>query len=107
MLLPSRYEGLPYVALEAQALGTVPVLTSVPGSCDAVVPGETAITTAFGDVDAMADAIVRLSDDSHLLTRMADKGRQFVEEKFSAESMTRAIEAMYGKVLSERIKARR
>lgn len=99
MLLPSRYEGLPYVALEAQAVGTVPVLTAVPGSSDAVIPDVTAITVPFGDVDAMASAIVKLSDPD-LRNRMAASGREFVSSQFSAANMARQIESMYASVLA-------
>lgn len=101
MLLPSRYEGLPYVALEAQAVGTVPVLTAVPGSSDAVIPGKTAIAVPFGDVDAMADAIIGLSDDAARLAAMAANGREFVAREFSAQNMARMIEGMYEDVLRE------
>ena len=99
MLLPSRYEGLPYVALEAQAVGAVPVLTAVPGSSDAVIPDITAITVPFGDVQAMALAIVRLSD-TNIRSRMAASGREFVSSRFSAANMARQIERMYASALA-------
>src|SRR5437667_346780 len=43
VVIPSRYEGLPLVALEAAWAGRPVVATDAPGLSEAVVPGETAL----------------------------------------------------------------
>jgi glycosyltransferase involved in cell wall biosynthesis len=102
MLLPSRYEGLPYVALEAQAVGTVPILTLVPGSQDAVVPDETGILVPFNDVPAIGDAVMRLIASPDVRRKLACAGREHVNRHFNAAQMVRSIEGLYDDILRER-----
>ncbi|WP_158587977.1 glycosyltransferase family 4 protein [Actinomadura logoneensis] len=60
--LPSRWEGLPLVALEAMAVGRSVVASRIPGLAE-VVPPEVGALVACGDADALAEALaVRLRD---------------------------------------------
>lgn len=105
MLLPSRYEGLPYVALESQAVGTVPVLTRVPGSQDAVIADETGLLVPFDDVPALGGAVLRLIESPKERRRLACAGREYVEGSFNALKMTQSIESLYDDILRERATA--
>ena len=99
MLLPSKYEGMPYTALEAQALGVVPIITEVPGSRDAVISGETGLTVPFNDPQAIADAIFRLMNDGDARVCLGDRGRQHVFDNFNVRNMVLDLEDTYLEIL--------
>jgi len=76
-------EGLPVAILEAMAHGLPVVSTRHAGIPDAVVPEETGLLVAEGDVAGMAAAIVRLARDASLRARLGTEGRRRVEERFT------------------------
>ena len=85
MVLPSRYEGMPYVLLEAMAAGCPLVVTDVPGNRDVVRDGWNGFVVPPGDVDACAERVVRLLADRHVSGRMAARGRQLVASDYSRD----------------------
>jgi glycosyltransferase involved in cell wall biosynthesis len=72
---PSNYEGFGFTAVEAMACGAALVTTDNGGSRDYAHPGETALTSPPGDVEALAANIERLLDDAPLRLRLAKAGR--------------------------------
>jgi glycosyltransferase involved in cell wall biosynthesis len=70
---PSLYEGFGLPVLEAMACGT-PVVTSNVSSLPEVA-GDAALMVNPYDVEAIADALRRLIDDSALRTELIEKGR--------------------------------
>jgi len=88
LLMPSRYEGLPCVPLEAQGCGCVPVASRLVGIMDTVVAdGETGRIVEGEDIDAFADAVVAIAADAALWRRMSRAGREKVLREFSITSM--------------------
>jgi glycosyltransferase involved in cell wall biosynthesis len=63
--VPSRWEGLPLVALEAAASGRPVVGSAIPGLTE-VVAASTGVLVPPTDPPALADALVRLLTDPHL-----------------------------------------
>jgi glycosyltransferase involved in cell wall biosynthesis len=102
MVLPSRYEGLPFSALEAQAVETVPILSRVSGSSDAIVDGKTGLFVPYGDAEALADTMQELIARPEWRRQLACNGRETVMHCFNAEQMTRSLEEIYDKVLHKR-----
>jgi len=82
-VMPSWAEGLAMSILEAMAVGR-PVITSRPdlGEHDAVVPEETGILTDYGDVDALAQALVRLISTPKEVRSMCIQARHRAEREF-------------------------
>ncbi|HET6910802.1 MAG TPA: glycosyltransferase family 4 protein [Mycobacteriales bacterium] len=78
-------EGLPVAILEAMANGLPVVSTRHAGIPEAVVDGVTGCLVEEGDVEAMAEGIVRLAADVVLRKRMADAARDRVAERFGLE----------------------
>jgi glycosyltransferase involved in cell wall biosynthesis len=75
--------GLAY--LEAQAAGLPVVAQAVDGVPGVVRDGATGLLTSAGDVQAFADAVARLLDDTALRQSMAEAARRFVAEERSFE----------------------
>lgn len=98
-VLPSLFEGLPLSILEAMAAGKPVIATAVPGTREAVKEGETGLLFPPGDAPALAHAITSVLADQALAARLGRAGQVRVRQEFSAEMMTRQVEAVYGEVL--------
>jgi glycosyltransferase involved in cell wall biosynthesis len=95
LVLPSWQEGLPLVVLEAMAAGVPVVATSVGGTPEAVVDGETGLLVPPRDVPALTAAIDTLLDDPERARRLGEAGRRRVRERFDAAESTRRILGLY------------
>lgn len=98
---PSLQESLPLAVLEAMAIRR-PVIASRVGDLPAVIEhGYNGLLVPPGDADAIADAIRTLANDPGLRARVAQQARRTVEERFSAETMTRKLESIYSSLLGQ------
>lgn len=87
--LPSRYEGLPLVLLEALAAGTPVVASDLPEIRDVVTHDREAILTPAGDDVALGRAVAALLGDRESAQRLADAGRTLVAAAYSQDRMVR------------------
>lgn len=94
-VLPSDWEGLPMVVLEALGAGCPIVATAVGGVPSAVRDGETGWLVPAGDVQRLAAAIATALDSPQERQRRAQAGRTLFDRSFSAVAMTKAYEALY------------
>jgi glycosyltransferase involved in cell wall biosynthesis len=99
-VLPSRFEGLPLVILEAM-LAAVPVVATDVGSvAEAIDDGRTGLLVPASDPAALAAAIRGLLDDPVAARRLADAARQVAGEHFTASAMADRYDALYEQVMS-------
>jgi glycosyltransferase involved in cell wall biosynthesis len=70
-VLSSRYENFPHLVVEALAVGTPVIATSVGGVPEVVRDGENGLLVPPGDADALAAAIRRLLQEPGLRDRLA------------------------------------
>ncbi|MEM9381309.1 MAG: glycosyltransferase, partial [Planctomycetota bacterium] len=96
LLLPSRWEGMPYVVLEAMAASLPVVATPVDGARDLVADGETGYLARAIDPDAIADALRRatLAGDARRRA-LGAAGRRRMEEGYTVEAMVAGLDAVY------------
>lgn len=95
LVQPSRYEGAPYVPLEAMRAGVPVVATDVTGNRDVVVDGSTGLLVPVDDPAALAEAIVRLLLDPDLRRALGAAGRRDQAERFDLAAMGRSYTDLY------------
>ena len=101
VLLTSRFEGLPYVAYEAMAMGVVLVSPLLPGLDELVTPDAGVLIAADRDPESYADQIAALADDPGRRARMGEVARSRVLSEFSLERMAAEHAALYEELLAE------
>lgn len=94
-VLPSLFEGLPLVVLEALAIGTPVVATRVCGTSEAVTDGFNGRLVAAQDSAALAAAITEALEQPQLTTRWRQNGQQRFQQEFSSGRMAQEITAVY------------
>lgn len=95
LLLPSLYEGCPYVVLEAMYAGTPVVVSDAVGNRDLVVDGVTGRVTRQGDESAAAEAVLDVLTDRVAAAGMADAARRYVVEHHDVRDSAAALSALY------------
>jgi len=98
VLVPSRYEGLGLVALEAMAAGAVVVAADVDGLRDAV--GDRGVLVPPLDGPALVAACAALLDDCARRDELAGRGREHVRREHSWDAVAARVEAVYRGVLA-------
>ncbi len=91
----SRWEGLPLTIIEAMQAGVPVVANDVGGVGELVVDGETGFLIRGLDLEAAAQALLRLLSNQNLRRRMGDAGRQRARRKFSLEEMLSRYRKLY------------
>jgi glycosyltransferase involved in cell wall biosynthesis len=99
LVLPSRWEGMPNVVLEALAARRAVVASAVEGTDELVIPGQTGWLVPPGDAEALASALLEASSDASRLERFGRAGRQLVEAQFPLERMITAYQDLWARIL--------
>jgi len=99
-VLPSHFEGMGRVLLEAMAMEKPVVASRVGGIPDLVQHGINGLLVTPGDVEGLAEALMKALNDKGLAEKMGKAGRKMISEKFSADHMVRSIEKLYFNLLT-------
>jgi len=100
LLIPSRSEGLPNVALEAMGHGIPVVATSVGGIPEVVNDGESGLLAPPDDAEGLARHVLSILKDPSLHRRLGQEARQEMASRFSLEARLQALRGMYERVLT-------
>lgn len=100
VVMPSRFEGMPLVALEAAWMARPVVASSVPGLDDAIVDGLTGVLVE-GDDSELASAIEGLLVDRDRARAMGAAARVHAEKSFSLESCVERYVEIYARLVAE------
>jgi len=101
LVIPSRAESLPYVALEAAAAG-VPMIATRVGGIPEIYGAESAHLIASGDIEALSASIAAAFDQPALLRQLAQLIRNRVRQDFSLAAMVDEGLAAYREALAIR-----
>ncbi len=98
-LLPSLWEGLPYVLLEAMAAGVPVVATAVDGNKELITHGMNGLLVPAADPEAMAGAALSLLDDPARRRILIDGGKRTVRDSFDLDAMVERTVDVYRELL--------
>jgi glycosyltransferase involved in cell wall biosynthesis len=101
LCLPSFYEGIPVVLMEAMASRRPVIATAVAGVRELVRDGETGLLVSPGRADELADALERLLEDPGLRVEMGQAGRRYVERHYDIDSSADSLARLFGNLLGE------
>ncbi len=103
--IPSRYEGMPLIALEAAAAGRAVVATPVQGLADVVVDGETGLLVPPEQAEPLAAALVALLGDPARAAGLGASARCRVVERFSLDRAVDAYDELFRRLASSGVGA--
>jgi glycosyltransferase involved in cell wall biosynthesis len=81
-VLPSHREGLPRAPMEASAMKVPCIVTRIRGCRDVVEHERNGLLIEIGDVQGLADAILRVLTDRRMAREMGAEGRRLAIERF-------------------------
>ncbi len=91
----SRTESFGLALAEAMASGTAVVATETEGARELIQPDETGVLIPIGDIDRLANAVLKLVKDKDSRGRLGTKAQQAAATSFSVERMIAETEAIY------------
>ena len=95
LVLPSIYEGIPTVLVEASASGKPVVSTRTRNVEDVVIDGQTGHLVPVGDSGAMAAALALVLSDPAQAAQMGLAAREHVQAQFSPQKVVSDLLAMW------------
>lgn len=101
-ILPSYYEGLPKVAIEAMAMGLPVICSDIPGHKELIANGENGYLFRPDDTKSLSEKITELLTNTELAHRMGQKNRAIVEEKYTWQKVAERCQTAYEKALNNR-----
>lgn len=102
-VLPSLWEGLPLVLLEAMAAKKPIVATNVNGISEIIESDKTGILVPPHDSDKLADGIIKMINDRNLQNFVVQEGFKKVNEEFNVVSMVKKTEDLYQSIYQTKL----
>ena len=99
LVLPSLWEGMPNVVLEAMAARRAVVASAVEGTEDLVVPGQTGWLFPPGNFGRLAKFLEEAATDPERLRRYGEAGRERVEAEFAPGRVVTAYDRLWSRLL--------
>jgi glycosyltransferase involved in cell wall biosynthesis len=101
-VLPSHREGLPRAPMEASAMEVPCVVTDVRGCREVVFHERNGLLVPLQDVEALAEAIMRLLLDKELAQRLGRNGRTVAENHFDERVVFEKVKSTYAHLLQQK-----
>jgi glycosyltransferase involved in cell wall biosynthesis len=99
---PSRREAFSLSLLEASSAGLPLIATNLGGNPELINNGSNGILVPPEKPEALAQAIMKLAEDSGLRKKMGRAARERYEQNFTIEKMTDQVEALYRELAGSR-----
>lgn len=95
LVLPSYNEGLPYVIIEALAVGLPVIATNVGGIPEVIEEGVNGFLIQPGDFHALAKNIINLSNNEKLRKRISQENKEKAKSNYSLNTVLNQIKEIY------------
>jgi glycosyltransferase involved in cell wall biosynthesis len=100
IVLPSLYEGMPLVPIEAAAMARPVVATSVDGTSEVIIDEVTGLLVPPGESEPLAQAIVDLLTNPAKCRRLGQSAQARAHEQFSLQRQIEETAGLYEQLLS-------
>jgi glycosyltransferase EpsD len=97
----SLREGLPVNIMEAMACGLPVVATENRGHNELIVNQYNGWTVSPENINDMANKIILLANEQHLITTLGDNGRDRIEKTYSVNSILNENSHLYERYMKE------
>ncbi len=94
-ILPSLWEGLPYVLIEAASAGKPIVATDVDGVKEVITNGETGVLVAARNSEKLAEAVISLLRNRDHAAKLGEKAKKTIPSHFSLSRMIEETQELY------------
>lgn len=101
LVLPSQWEGMPNVVLEAMAAGLPVLSTGVEGVTELIQNHQTGLIVEPDSLSALAGGIAIMLSDPHQTRELGIAAQQFVSKHFTWNDTVRQYIELYGDLLNE------
>ncbi len=101
-LMPSRLESFGLAALEAMSCGVPCVTSNTGGLPELVREGISGFTAPVGDVDRMAEQVLRILQDDAYREKLSRTAREYAFDHFHVNKIIPQYVALYEQLLSEK-----
>ncbi len=95
VIVPSLFEGMPNIVLEAMALKKAVVGSNIPEIAELIKEGITGLLVPVADFRALAEKIIFLLGNPVLCENIGKRGYEFVKENFSVAKMVQRYQQLY------------
>ena len=102
LVLPSLFEGVPRVVMEACAMGIPVVVTDVRGNREAVEHNRNGLLVPLGDVEELAKSILDLLENRDRAQKMGKEGRKLALQRFDEQKVFRMVKEEYSRLLEKK-----
>jgi glycosyltransferase involved in cell wall biosynthesis len=102
LVLPSSYEGMSNVLMEAMAAGCPVIASEVGGNPELVEDGVTGLLFPSDDADALAQCLQTMGSDHALRQRLSQQAAQVARQRYSVEQLVRSTTRVYERCLDAR-----
>ena len=98
--LPSAYEGFPFTILEAMASRTPVAASRIPGIDEQIVSDETGLLHPVGDIDTLAQNLIRILANQALAARLTSAAQKVVEQNYNWDVIGARTEQVFEGVVA-------
>jgi glycosyltransferase involved in cell wall biosynthesis len=98
VVIPSSYEGLPLVALEAMSMAKPIIATSAGGTKEVIKDGENGLLVAIDNIEQLKNKILLLLSDSKVREALAKNARKTVQDSYDLKHCALKYADIYQKL---------
>ena len=100
IVIPSLFEGMPNIILEAMSLKKAIIATDIPEIKELIIDGFNGLLVPVKNSEKISEKIIYLLKNPEICKKMGENGYSLVKKNFSIEKMVKSYEELYLKILN-------